>query len=263
MAKNYFDLTGKTALITGANSGLGLGFAHALAKGGADVMIWGRNPQKTEAAVAAVKKHGTKVYSRIVDVSQEKQVADGMQDAVAKMGRLDCVIANAGGLNKTAPFHQLGSAEYHDLINTAQHGSFYTLSEASKHMVKRAEAGDPGGSLIVCGSLSIFAGGPNMAHYGAAKGAMNSLAKGVAVDLAKYGVRVNVVAIGMTMTEMVEANMENARPVIELSNQRIPMGRIANTEDMDGIIMYLASDMSKYHTGDTITLDGGHMASIY
>ena len=96
MPKNYFDLTGKQALITGANSGLGLGFAHALAKAGADVMIWGRNPKKNEKAVAALKAHGTKVYSRIVDVSDEKQVIEGMQDAIKQMGRLDCVIANAG-----------------------------------------------------------------------------------------------------------------------------------------------------------------------
>jgi NAD(P)-dependent dehydrogenase (short-subunit alcohol dehydrogenase family) len=262
MPKNYFDLTGKQALITGANSGLGLGFAHALAKGGADVMIWGRNPQKTEAAVAAVKKHGTKVYSRIVDVSKEKEVVDGMAAAVKEMGRLDCVIANAGGVT-LSPFHQMPSEQYHELVNTAQHGAFYTLREASAHMVKRAEAGNPGGSLIICGSLSIFAGGENMAHYGTAKGAVNSMSKGIAVDMAKYGVRVNVVAIGMTMTEMVQANIEHAKPVIELSESRIPMRRIGTTEDMDGIIMYLASDMSRYHTGDTITIDGGHMASIY
>jgi len=262
MPKNYFDLTGKTALVTGANSGLGLGFAHALAKGGADVVIWGRNPQKTEAAVAAVRKHGTRVESRIVDVAKENEVVEGMEAAVKQMGRLDCVIANAGAVTQ-APFHELSTKQYNELIDTAQHGGFYTLREAAKHMVNRAKAGDPGGSLIICGSLSIFAGGKNISHYGTAKGALNSMSKGMTVDLAEYGIRVNVVAIGMTMTEMVQANMEHAAPVIKLSESRIPMGRIGTTEDMDGIIIYLASDMSKYHTGDTITLDGGHMASIY
>jgi NAD(P)-dependent dehydrogenase (short-subunit alcohol dehydrogenase family) len=262
MPKNYFDLTGKRALITGANSGLGLGFAHALAKGGADVMIWGRNPQKTQAAVAAVKEHGTRVHSRLVDVSKEPEVVAGMQDAIQQMGRLDCVIANAGAVT-VAPFHEMTTEMYGELINTAQHGGFWTLREAAKHMVKRAETGDPGGSLIICGSLSIFAGGPQMAHYGAAKGALNSLSKGMTVDLARYGIRVNVVAIGMTLTEMVEKNMERARPIIEMSEKRIPMGRIGRIEDVHGIIMYLASDMSKYHTGDTITIDGGHRASIY
>src|SRR5581483_9801442 len=99
MPKNYFDLTGKKALITGANSGLGLGFAHALAKSGADVTIWGRNPKKTEAATAHLKKHGTKIYSKIVDVSKEQEVVKGMQEAVDQMGRLDCVIQNAGGVS--------------------------------------------------------------------------------------------------------------------------------------------------------------------
>jgi NAD(P)-dependent dehydrogenase (short-subunit alcohol dehydrogenase family) len=225
-------------------------------------MIWGRNPQKTQTAVAALKEHGTGVYSRLVDVSKESEVVAGMKDAIQRMGRLDCVIANAGGVT-VAPFHEITTEIYQDLINTAQHGGFWTLREAAKHMVERAQDGDPGGSLIVCGSLSIFAGGPHMAHYGAAKGALNSLSKGMAVDLAQYGIRVNVVAIGMTMTEMVEQNMERARPIIEASEKRIPMGRIGRTEDLQGIIMYLASDMSKYHTGDTITIDGGHRASIY
>src|ERR1700688_4692252 len=126
MPKNYFDLTGKQALITGANSGLGLGFAHALAKGGADVMIWGRNPEKTQGAVAAVKEHGTRVYSRLVDVSKEADVVAGMQDAIRRMGRLDCVIANAGAVT-VAPFHEMTTEMYQGLINTAQHGGFWTL----------------------------------------------------------------------------------------------------------------------------------------
>jgi len=262
MPKNLFDLTGKKALITGGNSGLGLGFAVALAKGGADVIIWGRNQEKTDAATAKLRQYGTRVESRLVDVSKEKEVVDGMAAALKQMGRLDCVIANAGGVT-LSPFHEMTTEIYNNLLNTAQHGGFYTLREAAKHMVERAQAGDPGGSLIICGSLSIFAGGPDMAHYGAAKGALNSMSKGIAVELAKYGVRINVVAIGMTMTEMVEANMATARPVIDISEARIPMGRIGTTEDMEGIIIYLASDMSKYHTGDTITIDGGHRASIY
>lgn len=262
MPKNLFDLTGKEALITGANSGLGLGFAVGLAKAGADVVIWGRNKQKTEAAVEKLRQYGTRIESRIVNVSVEKEVVEGMDAAVKQMGRLDCVIANAGAVT-LAPFHEMSTEVYSTLVNTAQHGGFYTLREAAKHMVKRAEAGDPGGSLIVCGSLSIFAGGMHMSHYGTAKGALNSMSKGIAVDLAKFGVRVNVVAIGMTMTEMVEANIETARSFIEMSEARIPLGRIGKTEDMEGIIIYLASDMSKYHTGDTITIDGGHRASIY
>src|SRR5438128_2243022 len=138
MPKNYFDLTGKQALVTGANSGLGLGFAQALAKAGADVMIWGRNKDKTSAAVEALRKHGTRIESCLVDVSKEREVVDGMEASVQSMGRLDCVIANAGAATM-APFHELTAEMYHDLINTAQHGGFYTLREAAKHMIRRAE----------------------------------------------------------------------------------------------------------------------------
>jgi NAD(P)-dependent dehydrogenase (short-subunit alcohol dehydrogenase family) len=262
MPKNYFDLTGKQTLITGANSGLGLGFANALAKAGADVTIWGRNAKKTEAAAAQLSTHGTNIYSRLVDVSKEREVIDGMRDAVERMGRLDCVIQNAGGVS-FAPFHEMTSETYFDLINTAQHGGFYTLREAAKHMVKRARNGDRGGSLILCGSLTIFGGEPGIAHYGAAKGAMNSMSKTMAVELGQYDIRVNVVAIGMTMTEMVAENIDRARPAIAKTEARTPLGRIAQPEDMDGIIMYLASDMSRHHTGDTITIDGGYAASIH
>jgi NAD(P)-dependent dehydrogenase (short-subunit alcohol dehydrogenase family) len=262
MGDNLFDLSGKKALVTGGNSGLGLGFAVALAKGGADVMIWGRDKPKTDAAVSRLRRYGTRIESRIVDVSKEAQVVDGMAAAAVQMQRLDCVIANAGAVT-LSPFHEMTTETYMKLIDTAQHGGFYTLREAAKHMVKRSEAGDPGGSLIVCGSLSIFAGGPHMAHYGTAKGALNSMSKGMAVDLGRYGIRVNVVAIGMTMTEMVQANITMAQPIIDMTSQRNPLGRIGQTEDMEGIIIYLASDMSKYHTGDTITIDGGHRASIY
>ena len=102
-----------------------------------------------------------------------------------------------------------------------------------------------------------------MAHYGTAKGALNSMSKGMAVELGKYGIRVNVLAVGMTMTEMVAANSETAQAFIELGAQRNPMGRIGQVDDLEGITIYLASDMSRYHTGDTITLDGGHRASIW
>lgn len=262
MPENLFDLTGKVGLVTGGNSGLGLGYANALARAGADVVIWGRNPDKNEAALDKLRRHGTRVEARIVDVSDESQVIAGVAQAVEDMGRIDCAIANAGSVN-LAPFHKMTAETYHGLVDTAQHGGFYTLREASAHMVQRAERGDPGGSLIICGSLSIFAGGADMAHYGAAKGALNSMAKGMAVDLAKYGIRVNVVAVGMTMTEMVEAAGEDAKAYVELCAQRIPMGRIGQVDDLEGITIYLASDMSRYHTGDTLTLDGGHRASIW
>ena len=169
MTRNIFDLTGKVALITGGNSGIGLGFAVGLAKAGADVVIWGRREQNNRAAEDKLRPYGGRVASREVDVSAETEVVEGMRAAVAEMGRLDCVVANAGHANQ-APFTEMTSEIYHGLLNVNQHGAFYTLREAAKHMVARAKAGDPGGSLILCGSGSIYQGVPTMAHYGAAKG---------------------------------------------------------------------------------------------
>jgi NAD(P)-dependent dehydrogenase (short-subunit alcohol dehydrogenase family) len=262
MPRNLFDLTGKCALVTGGSSGLGLGFAHALAKSGADVTIWARDPQRTEAAVADLSQHGTRVYGRLVDVSRDDLVVEGMERTIAEMGRLDCVIANAGGATR-APFHEMSSRQYHDLIDTAQHGVFYTLREAAAHMVSRAQAGEPGGSLIISGSLTIFAGVNDMAHYAAAKGATNSMAKAMSVELAPFGVRVNVVVAGATKTPMISTETEEERARIEVRRRRVPMQRLGETDDMDGIIIYLASDLSAYHTGDTIVVDGGHLASLY
>jgi NAD(P)-dependent dehydrogenase (short-subunit alcohol dehydrogenase family) len=262
MAINLFDLSGKVALVTGANSGLGLGFASGLAKAGADLVIWGRNAAKNQAAVKTLQAFGGQVHSQVVDVSNEAEVVQGFEAALATMGRLDCVIANAG-FTTMAPFHRMTSETYHRLLATNQHGAFYTLREAAKHMIARAEKGDPGGSLIICGSLSIFAGAATLAHYGAAKGALDAMSKAMAVELGPYGVRVNVVAPGFIVTEMIEAQMDIAAPLIEMVKAKAPLKRPGLPVDFEGVAVYLASDMSKYHTGDTLIIDGGQTASIW
>jgi NAD(P)-dependent dehydrogenase (short-subunit alcohol dehydrogenase family) len=260
VAENLFDLTGKAALVTGGNSGLGLGFANGLARAGADVIIWGRDESKNEAALRKLRAHGTHVEATKVDVCSEAQVIEATEKAVAVMGKLDCVIANAGFVTQS-PFIEMDAKTYHALIDTNQHGAFYTLREAARHMVARANQGRPGGSLILCGSLSIYIASKNLAHYGMSKGALNSLSKAMAVELGEHGIRVNTIAVGLTITEMMEKNMETARPFIERRAAQNPLGRVGRPEDMEGIVVYLASDMSAYHSGDTITIDGGHRAS--
>jgi NAD(P)-dependent dehydrogenase (short-subunit alcohol dehydrogenase family) len=154
MAQNLFDLTGKVALFTGANSGLGLGFARGLAKAGADLVIWGRRKERNEEAAAELRKYGGRVATGEIDVTVESQVVDGVSAAVKEMGRLDCAIANAGIANQT-PFTALTGSVWHELLATNLHGAFYVLREVARHMSDRATAGDPGGSLIICGSLAI------------------------------------------------------------------------------------------------------------
>jgi NAD(P)-dependent dehydrogenase (short-subunit alcohol dehydrogenase family) len=262
MPENLFDLSGKVALVTGGNSGLGFAFATGLARAGAAVIIWGRRADRNAHAQTKLSSHGGRVGSRVVDVTQESEVVAGVQAAVQEFGRLDCVIANAGTAT-VAPIDQMTTETYHKLLDVNLHGVFYTVREAARHMKARAQAGDPGGSIILNGSLTIFSGVPGLAHYATAKGGLNALSKTLAVEMGPYGVRVNVIAPGLIVTEMAEADPEMSSAMIAATQARTPLKALGKPNDLQGIIVYLASDMSRYHNGDTITLDGGMMAQAY
>jgi NAD(P)-dependent dehydrogenase (short-subunit alcohol dehydrogenase family) len=257
MKTDLFDLSGKTALVTGANSGLGFAYARGLAKAGADIMIWGRRQEHNERATAELSAFGTRVLSRCVDVASEQAVIAGIEDAVARLGRLDCVVVNAGFATRANTTADMDSALYHELLDVNLHGAFYTLRETARHMVERSKAGDTGGSIIICGSLSIMRGVPGMGHYAAAKGALNSLSKTMAVELAPHQIRVNVVAPGFVATEMTQADPEVYKVLEREVSSATPMGRVGQLEEFEGIAVYLASDCSRYHTGDTLVIDGG------
>lgn len=260
MPENLFDLTGKAALVTGGNSGLGLAMANGLARAGADVEIWGRRADCNAKAAQALRAHGNRVVHRAVDVSNEQDVIDGFAAAVVEFGRLDCVIANAGTAGVSL-IDQMTSDTWHALLATNLHGVFFTVREAARHMKARAETGDTGGSIILNGSLSIFSGVAGLAHYATAKGGLNSLAKTLAVELGAYGVRVNVICPGFIPTDI--SGDELVQPMIDATLNRSPIKQIGRPEDLEGIVVYLASDCSRYHSGDTITLDGGMMAQTY
>jgi NAD(P)-dependent dehydrogenase (short-subunit alcohol dehydrogenase family) len=256
---NIFDLTGKVALVTGGNSGIGLGFARALARAGAEVMIWGR---RAEANAAAVEKLGAfgKVVADVVDVSDEAAIVAGMARLIDRMGRLDIIVANAG-IATTSPFAEMDAATYHTLLNVNLHGAVFTLREAAKHMVARAAAGDRGGSMILCGSGSIFQGVPTLAHYAIAKGALNALSKTLAAELGPHGVRCNVIAPGFIQTEMTMGDPAVGAYLTEMVTAKTPLGRAGTPEDLEGAVVYLASDAARYHTGDTLVIDGGKMSA--
>jgi len=261
---DLFDLSGKVGLVTGGNSGLGFGFATGIARGGGDVVIWGRRAGKNEEAAAALREHGVRVLAQTVDVSDEKQVEDEMARAVGEMGRLDCVIANAGISSRPPSFHEMPTAMYHGLLDVSLHGAFYTLREAVAHMVRRAEAGDAGGSLIVCGSLTVVGGVPGLQHYGAAKSAMLAVTRSIAVEYGRFGIRANMVAPGY-----IETSLGAGRQTPELRARRdekirtrSPIPRPGYPSDFEGIVVYLMSDASAYHTGDCIVIDGGYSVSI-
>jgi NAD(P)-dependent dehydrogenase (short-subunit alcohol dehydrogenase family) len=176
------------------------------------------------------------------------------------MGRIDTVVANAG-IATQRPFADMDSAAYHALLGVNLHGAVFTLREVARHMIARADAGDPGGSMILCGSGSIFQGVPTMTHYGAAKGALNALAKGIAAELGPHGIRCNVIAPGFIITEMTMADPALGEMIAAQVAAKAPLGRAGQPDDLWGAVVYLASDLSRYHTGDTLVVDGGKIAN--
>ncbi len=252
-----FDLTGKVALVTGGNGGIGLGMAEALAQAGADLVIWGTNETKNADARKRLAAHGKRVATRKVDVSQENEVVEGMKEAVAEMGRVDLVFANAGIGVRASSFIEITAEAFRKVHAVNEDGVFYTLREAAKHMIERAKKGDAGGSLVGVASLAGIEGAGRNQHYGATKGAVISMMRGIAVELARHGVRANTIAPGWIATDMTAGWQDNPT-FTEKVISRVPMRRWGEPADFGGIAVYLASNASAYHTGDLFVVDGGY-----
>jgi NAD(P)-dependent dehydrogenase (short-subunit alcohol dehydrogenase family) len=259
MAKGLFDLTGKVALVTGGNGGIGLGFARGIAKQGGTIAIWARNPEKNAAAKAELEASGAgKVLTYQVDVSSEEQIVGGYAKLINDFGRLDCVFANSGGPPVFDSVFDMPTSEWHKFLDVALHGAFITLREGARHMVARAEAGEPGGSLVACGSLSLFQGLPGKQNYAASKAGIAAVIRCMAVEFGKYAIRANVVAPGLIMTPMMGGE-QNEKVIADIYGPRTPIQRVGYPEDFEGIGAFLCSDASSFLTGETITIDGGYM----
>lgn len=256
--KGLFDLSGKVTVVTGGNGGLGLGFARGVAKQGGDLEIWARNREKNARAQAELEAFGVRVMTREIDVSDEASVTRAFQKTLQDFGRVDCVIANSGVAPSMTPTLQMTSEQWRDLLKVNLDGAFYTLREGARAMVKRAEEGEPGGSLIFCGSLSIFHGIVGAGNYAAAKGGMAAVVRGMAVEFGKYGIRANTVAPGFIKTGMT-GDGEAWSPIDQFFASRTPMPRPGLPSDFEAIAAYLCSDASAFHTGDTIVIDGGSL----
>jgi NAD(P)-dependent dehydrogenase (short-subunit alcohol dehydrogenase family) len=255
MRGNLFDLSGKVALVTGGNSGIGLGFAEGVAKHGADVCIWGRSAEKNAAAADALKVHGTKVHAIQCDVSDEAQVEAAFAETMQRFGRVDACFANAG-IGGSAPFTEVTREQWQRVLSVNLDGLFFTLRCAARHMKERAERGDKGGRLIGTSSLGALMGMSRGEAYTGSKGAVISIMQALAVEFARYGVTANSVLPGHIETPLTEKNYANEKFASAII-PRIPLRRWGDKADFEGIAVYLMSNASAYHTGDSFLIDGG------
>lgn len=253
-----FDLTGKVALVTGGNRGIGYGMAEALAAAGAHVAIWGRKQAANDEAVDKLSRRGAgEARAWSVDVADEAAVVDAMAETVAAFGRLDACFANAGVGFGAPSFIDLDTETWRKNMAVNLDGAFWTLREATKAIVTRAQAGEPGGSVVGVASLAAVEGAARNQAYAATKGGLISMLRGIAVEQARYGIRANAILPGWIATDMTEA-AQNAAVFQEKVISRVPARRWGEPADFGGVAVYLASDASAYHSGDTFVIDGGY-----
>lgn len=258
MAYAPFDLTGKVCVVTGGNGGIGLGMAEALAASNADVAIWGRRETKNSEAVAKLENLGTgRIKAWAIDVGEEQQVIDGMQEVEQAFGRIDTCIANAGIGFGSPSFLEITTDAWRKIHNVNMEGAFWTLREACKSVVKRAKEGDPGGSMVGVASLAAIEGAARNQAYASTKGGVISMMKGITVEFGRYGIRANSILPGWIATDMTE-DMQDSDVFASKVLSRVPIRRWGEPEDFGGTAVYLASDASKYHSGDTFKIDGGY-----
>jgi NAD(P)-dependent dehydrogenase (short-subunit alcohol dehydrogenase family) len=255
-----FDLTGRVAIITGGNGGIGLGIAQALSAAGCNVSIWGRNEVKNRSAAASMAAGPGKVDTRICDVTDPASVKDAMKATLDALGRVDGCFANAGiGGGGRRPFIERTEEEWRKMFATNLDGVFHVFQAAARHMTDRAEAGDAFGRLVATSSLASLFGTARNEHYAATKAAINALCRALAVELARYGVTSNAILPGWIRSDMTAPVLANDKFVANIM-PRIPVRRFGEPSDFGGIAVYLMSKASSYHTADCFVIDGGYTA---
>lgn len=253
MARDIFDLTGKTALVTGGNGGIGLGMARGLASKGCNIALWGTNPSKNATARAELEESGVTVVDMVCDVGDQEQVSRSFAAVVEAFGGVDAVFVNAGVGGQAESFVSMSDEEWHRVMRVNLDGAFYTAQVATRHMVERGR----GGSLVFTTSGSAYFGQQRGQHYGASKAGMISMMRAIAVEHARHGIRSNAVLPGWIESEMTAPALGWDTFVAKVL-PRVPMRRWGDPNDFSGLAVYLASDASSYHTGDVITIDGGY-----
>ena len=250
---SQFNLTGKVALVTGGNGGIGLGMADSLARAGADVCIWGRNEKKNEAAREKLASHGGRVLAMVCDVSDEAQVETCFSETVATLGRVDSCFANAGVSATMVPFHETTLDEWRKVTRVNLDGVFLTFRTAVRHMIER----EGGGVLVATSSLSAIDGMARGESYAASKAGLLAMVRGLSVEYARYGIRANSIVPGWIETDMT-GPLFGWDKFEKAVMPRLPMRRWGQPEDFGAAAVYFASDASSYHTGDMVVIDGAY-----
>jgi len=246
------DLTGRTVVVTGGNSGIGLALAAGCARAGADVAIWSRNAERNLEAASHIAKYGTRVFSTICDVGDEGSVAAAMESTLAELNRLDCMIVNAG-MHAGAPIQDMTLGDWHQVMRVNLDGAFLTAREAARVFLAQGT----GGSMVVVSSTISRYGASGQASYAASKTALLGLGRTLAVELAKHQVRVNILIPGWTRTPLNEAQQASER-FMAATISRTPVKRWADPEEFEAIAPFLADPTLTFHTGNEIVVDGGY-----
>jgi gluconate 5-dehydrogenase len=248
--KPLFDLTGKTAIVTGTSRGLGQEFARGLAKAGADLVLTSRNRPSLSAFESEIQALGRRAVSLELDVRYQHSIEAMVSAAESAFGHLDILVNNAG-FNIRKPALEVTWEDWNIILDTNLRGSFFMAQAVARRMINAKY-----GRIINIGSVTSVAGYAGLAPYGASRGGIRQLTMSLADDWGKHGITVNCLAPGWFHTEQNKALYEDQEWVNYLC-ERIPVRRPGEPNDLDGAIVFLASESSRYITGQTILVDGG------
>ena len=252
MNKNLFDLTGKTAIVTGGNGGLGLGMAKGMAQVGANIVVAARNDDKTDAAVKELEALGTEVIGINVDVADENSVSGMVSKSIEAFETIDILVNNAGiGIRKLPQEYSL--EEWNKVMDVNLTGTFLCAREIYDHMKSKGS-----GKIINIGSMTSIFGLDWAAAYASSKGGIVQLTKTLAVSWAKDNIQVNTILPGWIHTNLTQSIKDNYSARYDHILSRIPDGRWGEPSDLAGTSVFLSSSASDYVTGVSIPVDGGY-----
>ena len=250
-----FDLTGKVAVVTGGNGGIGLGIAMGLAGAGANIVIAARSVEKTAQALENIRALGVEAHGITVDVTQEPAIQRIVTSTIDHMGRLDILVNNSGIAVRAQP-QELTAAQWDSVVDVNLRAAFLASKAAYAQMVKAG-----GGKVINVGSMYSIFGSDWGAPYAASKGGLVQLTKSLAVAWAKDNIQVNAVLPGWIVTDLTRGIQDADPNRYDNISRRIPTGRWGEPSEVAGAAVFLASTASDYVTGATLAIDGGYSSA--